>query len=65
MVGILEAFVVERESFDDVFPQTLGRSDPEARRDVALHPITDRDDHVEVVMRESPLDGAAALISNY
>jgi hypothetical protein len=64
LLRVLQPFVVEREALDDVLLEALGRPDAKARRDMAFHPVADRDDQVEVVVIDEALDLAPALDAN-
>ena len=65
LLALLQPLVIQHEALDDELPQGLGRPDAELRGLVAVDPVADGDDGVEVVELHLARDLAAALGTNY
>ena len=50
LLALLEPLVIQHEALDDELPQRLRRPDAELRGLVAVHPVADGDDGIEVVV---------------
>jgi hypothetical protein len=62
-----EALVVEREALDQVLAEPLSRPDPELSAPVRLHPVADRDDHIQVEVLDLvrlPVGGSCCRFCN-
>lgn len=64
LAELREPLLVERIALHQVFPQPVGRPDPELGGDAALDPIAHRDDGVRVVQLHDPAHGPCALATN-
>ena len=63
-VWVLQALVVEHESFDDVFAQALGGPNTKLGGNARLDAVAHRDDGVEVVVLEGSADLPGAFLAN-
>ena len=65
---IFQPLVVHRESLDDIFAQPLRGPLAELRAPVRFHPVTDRNDDVEIVICRLvgfPIGGSLCIICTY
>jgi hypothetical protein len=62
--GLLETLVVQDEFFDEVLPEPLGGPDAKLRAAVGTDAIAHREDHVQVVVLERPLNLPIAFGAN-
>ena len=46
---LLEPFVIQRKAFDDVFAQTLASPNPELCTPKRFYPVSDRNNHIQVI----------------
>ncbi len=61
VLRLLEALIIHDKAFDNVFLEALGSPDPEAGGNRTFHPVTNGNDHVQIV--EIPL--AADLAATF
>ena len=61
---IFPAFVIENKTLDNILLEMLRRPDAESCGDVAFHPVTNGNNHVQIVKIELPLDIPRTLTAN-
>lgn len=62
---LLKTFIVEQKAHDQIVAQPLGGPDAKLSAPMRLHPVSDRDNNVQVVVGDIATDLPCTLDLNY